>query len=78
MQIGDKLMLRPTVFGGGADLIDTQPRPCRVVYIHPLRRFFVVEFCAELTGMTWRETRYFGDRAIQARKDLKHANDSNL
>lgn len=33
MQIGDKLMLRPTVFGGGADLIDTQPRPCRVVYI---------------------------------------------
>lgn len=78
MQIGDKLMLRPTVFGGGSDLIDTQPRPCRVVYIHPLRRFFVVEFQAELTGMAWRETRYFGDRAIQARKDLKHANDSNL
>ena len=54
MQIGDKLMLRPTVFGGGSDLIDTQPRPCRVVYIHPLRRFFVVEFQAELTGLTWR------------------------
>lgn len=63
MQIGDKLMLRPTVFGGGSDLIDTQPRPCRVVYIHPLRRFSVVEFQAELTGMTWRETRYFNDRA---------------
>ena len=54
MQIGDKLMLRPTVFGGGADLIDTQPRACRVVYIHPLRRFVVVEFHAVLTGMTWR------------------------
>lgn len=77
MQIGDKLMLRPTVFGGGSDLIDTQPRPCRVVYIHPLRRFFVVEFQAELTGMAWRETRYFNDRAVGAGRS-NHENDSNF
>lgn len=77
MQIGDKLMLRPTVFGGGTDLIDTQPRPCRVVYIHPLRRFFVVEFQAELTGLTWRETRYFTTAPVGAGR-RNHENDSNF
>lgn len=59
MQIGDKLMLEPTVFGGGSDLVDTGPRPCRVVWIHPLGRYFVVEFRYPVTGERFRETIYF-------------------
>lgn len=55
MQIGDKLMLEPTVFGGGSDLVDTGPRPCRVVWIRPLGRYFVVEFRSKVTGERFRK-----------------------
>lgn len=68
MQIGDKLMLEPTVFGGGSDLVDTGPRPCRVVWIHPLGRYFVVEFRSKVTGERFRETMYFQDRGGKIRR----------
>lgn len=68
MQIGDKLMLEPTVFGGGSDLVNTGPGPCRVVWIHPLRRYFVVEFRSDVTGEVFRETMYFQDRGGKIRR----------
>lgn len=30
-----------------------------VIYIHPLRRYYVVETTIELTGETYREARWF-------------------
>lgn len=68
MQFGDKLMLEPTVFGGGSDLVDSGPRPCRVVWIHPLGRYFVVEFRFEVTGERFRETMYFTNRGGKIRR----------
>lgn len=35
MQIGDILTLRPTVWGSGSDIVNHDPQPCRVVWIHP-------------------------------------------
>ncbi len=58
MKIGDILQRKPemvTPSGMG----ESQPMPCTVVYIHPLRRFFVVEFCSAITGERWRQTEYF-------------------
>lgn len=55
MRIGDTLTLEPTMalalgLGRGG------PRPCRVVYVHPQRRFFTVEFTSDVTGERWRES----------------------
>lgn len=61
MKIGDKLRVVPTARCPGEP--STQPRPCRVVYIHPQRRFFTVEFRSELTGETFRESFSCPDRA---------------
>lgn len=54
MQVGDVLHIRPnfyTEYMGGND----GPRLARVVYIHPLERFYVVEFRSDLVT-PWRET----------------------
>ena len=70
MKVGDILHLTPAASGyGSEDLIAAGPWPCRVVYIHPQRRFFIVEFRSKVTGETWRETRYFQDRAGQYKGD---------
>lgn len=58
MNIGDVLELEPTL-EGTSGLGTTGPVPCRVVYIHPLRRFYVVEFRSAVTGETWREAVWF-------------------
>lgn len=58
MNIGDVLELEPTL-EGTSGLGTTGPIPCRVVYIHPLRRFYVVEFRSAVTGETWREAVWF-------------------
>lgn len=58
MNIGDVLELEPTL-EGTSGLGSTGPIPCRVVYIHPLRRFYVVEFRNAVTGETWREAVWF-------------------
>ncbi len=47
MKIGDILTIKPnfyTEYMGGND----GPRPARVVYIHPLVRFYVAEFRSDL------------------------------
>lgn len=58
MEIGDMLQIRPTL-DPSAGLGTTGPLPCTVVYIHPQRRFYVVEFSSPVTGERWRETEYF-------------------
>ena len=68
MQIGDILTLRPTVCGSGSDIVNHDPQPCRVVYIHPQWRFFTVEFRNAITGETWREVMYFTDRGGEIRR----------
>ena len=57
MNIGDTLRLTPT-FDKVCDVLDRGPMRCEVVYIHPLGRFYVVEFRSAL-GVPWRETFYF-------------------
>ena len=57
MKLGDILYIRPT-FSTEYMLEDSKaPRKCRVVYIHPEGRFYVVEFHSEL-GRAWRESFY--------------------
>lgn len=68
MQIGDILTLRPTVWGSGSDIVNSDPQLCRVVWIHPLGRYFVVEFRSQVTGERFRETMYFQDRGGKIRR----------
>lgn len=58
MTVGDILTLKPTI-DTAAGFARPESMPCRVIYIHPERRFFVVEFRSDVTGQTWRETFYF-------------------
>ena len=64
MKTGDILQLEPTL-EGTSGLGSTGPIPCRVVYIHPRERFYVVEFRSKVTGETWREAMYFPLRPLQ-------------
>lgn len=61
MDIGDRLKIIPSS-RLSEDRIYT-PLPCTVVYIHPERRFYTVEFKSEVTGQTFRESFLFPDRA---------------
>ena len=47
---GDKLSLTPSVEGGSV----IGPQPCTVVWVHPERRYYVVEFTFELGERTGR------------------------
>ena len=58
MNIGDILELEPTM-EGTSGLGTSGPQRCTVVWIHPDKRFFVVEFRSRITGETWRETVWF-------------------
>ena len=58
MNIGDVLELEPTM-EGTSGLGTNGPIPARVIYIHPLKRFYVVEFRSAVTGETWREAVWF-------------------
>lgn len=61
MRIGDKLMRIPA-----ASVYEKEKRPralpCVVVYIHPERRFYTVEFRFPATGWAFRESYFFPDR----------------
>lgn len=66
MEIGDILEIAPSIFSfeGVSDPDDGRQRrrkklPCTVIWVHPAKRFFVVEFRSAVTGETWRETVYF-------------------
>lgn len=58
MQVGDILELEPTMEGTNG-LGTEGPQRRTVVWIHPDKRFYVVEFRSRITGETWRETVYF-------------------
>lgn len=58
MQVGDILELEPTM-EATSGLGTSGPQPCTVIWVHPAKRFFVVEFRSAVTGETWRETVYF-------------------
>lgn len=77
MQIGDIRIETPgfwTTFGHSAG----DPQKCRVVYIHPQRRFYTVEFAFPRTRERFRESYYFEDRRGAAgRKGYGHEDDSN-
>lgn len=60
MKIGDKLRLIPSERLSD-DRIYT-PLPCTVVYIHPERRFYTVEFKSEVTCGSFRESFPYPDR----------------
>ena len=54
MQVGDILEMEPTM-EGTSGLGTDGPQRCTVVWIHPDKRFFVVEFRSYITGYNWRE-----------------------
>lgn len=65
MQVGDILEIAPSIFSfeGVSNPDDGRQRrrkklPCTVIWVHPAKRFFVVEFRSAVTGETWRETVY--------------------
>ena len=79
MMIGDEFVEIPTYScedpGRGA-----VPMLSRVVYIHPQRRFYTVEFRSPVTGETFRESFYFADRRHKPRRTerTKHENDCDF
>lgn len=69
MNIGDRLLLRPSIFTKDDGNQDKR-LPCRVVYIHPERRFYTVEFRSEVTGDTFRESYLFlRERSEEPRRE---------
>ena len=58
MQVGDILEMEPTM-EGTSGLGTDGPQPCTVIWVHPAKRFFVVEFRSAITGETWREAVWF-------------------
>lgn len=60
MRLGEKVKIKPTVADGGATL-DGGMVEARVTYIHPLRRFYLVEWPAP-RGAHLRECIFFEHR----------------
>ena len=60
MKIGDKRTETPD-FGTSPGFI-AKPMPCEVVYIHPKRRYYTVEFRNPVTGLTFRQSYQFRER----------------
>ena len=65
MQVGDILEIAPSIFSfeGVSNHDDGRQRrrkklPCTVIWAHPKKRFYVVEFRSRITGETWREMVY--------------------
>ena len=63
MKIGQKVTRYPVSFSEPDGKKGQKPMTGTVVYIHPLERFYVVEFRSDV-GVPWRETFYFDNRRI--------------
>ncbi len=62
MNIGDIRYEIPSIYDFAKHgTVEGQPRKCRVVYIHPLMRFYVVEFVID-NGYGFRESYYMDVR----------------
>lgn len=62
-----------TTYGGGLNV----PQECRVVYIHPEERFYVVEFQNPVTGETFRQSCYFEGRRGTGGEEEKDFEDNS-
>lgn len=58
IQVGDAVRIRPTILSSKLEE-DVSARKGVVIYIHPDKRFYTVEFTSEVTGERWRECVYF-------------------
>lgn len=61
MKVGDMVLRQPsfyTSYGGAFG----KPQMAQVVYIHPEKRFYTVEFLMERTGERFRECYYLPER----------------
>ena len=61
MKLGDRVLETPlfwTTYGHSVG----RPAWGRVIYIHPERRYYTVEFTNEQTGETFRQSYFFEDR----------------
>lgn len=68
MKIGDIRYEIPSIYDFAKHgTIEGEPRKCRVVYIHPAERFYVVEFCMA-AGCNFRESYYMGARRTAENK----------
>ncbi len=63
MQVGDVLHIRPNFYCEYGMTDEIKVQACRVVYLHPEDRFYVVEFTSAL-GRTWRESFFPANRRI--------------
>lgn len=61
MKLNDRLSLTPSS-DCKAGLGKAPAMTGRVIYIHPARRYYVVEFRSTVTGETFREAFFFPDR----------------
>ena len=61
MKLGDQITARP-LFGGATGESVGKPQKGVVVYIHPQKRFYTLEFKSPVTGERFRESYYFADR----------------
>lgn len=71
LKVGDKMLARPSAecaFGKEWMPETLEAQYATVVYIHPTKRYYVLEFRAAITGQTWRETRYFDNRLATTQK----------
>lgn len=58
LQAGDVVQMRPEILSSKLEE-DAAKRKGVVIYIHPDKRFYTVEFTSEVTGERWRECVYF-------------------
>ena len=61
MKLGDEITARP-LFGGATGESVGKPQKGVVVYIHPQKRFYTLEFKSQVTSERFRESYYFADR----------------
>ena len=67
MKVGDTLKLKPFL-DADSGMVATKARECTVVYIHPDRRYYEVEFVFPLGK--FRQTMYFPEREGDMRRPL--------
>lgn len=69
IRVGDKMRREPELDSvSGLSEEARGPQPCVVVYVHPLGRFYVVEFTSKVTGEKFRETVYMQPCEFDRRK----------
>lgn len=74
LRVGDRMLARPSAeiaFGKDIWPEALEPQQAKVVYIHPEKRYFILEFRAAVTGEPWRETRYFDNRLATTQKGTR-------